>query len=151
VRTREDAEDIMQETFVKTFNNLHRLKSITEPSFTSWIQTICVRSALNHLRREKRHTKGRLQNLSDLVPEPKAPNPAPDQTVQMQDHLSLIRKSYKKLPPKQRIIFDLRYYQHYAIKEIAHILRCSESNVKTQLMRSMRKLKKELNPLWRES
>ena len=64
---------------------------------------------------------------------------------------TFIEKSYEQLPPKQQIIFNLRFYQHYKIKEIADMLGCSESNVKTQLMRSVNKLKKQLKPLWRES
>jgi RNA polymerase sigma-70 factor (ECF subfamily) len=150
VRNREDAEDIMQETFVKTFKNLNRLKKVNETSFTSWIQTICVNSSLNALRRQKRRNMGGMKTLSNLMPEPESSSPSPEQTAQIRDHLSLIQKSFEKLPPKQKLIFDMRYYQHHDIKDIASLLQCSESNVKTQLMRSLNKLKNELNPIWRE-
>lgn len=150
MRTREDAEDILQETFVKAFNNLNQLQSDSETSFTSWIQTICVNSALNHLRRQKRQKIIGMITLSDLSSEPRSADPTPDKTVQIREHLSHIQKSYENLPPKQKIIFDMRYYQHYEIKEIAGMLGCSESNVKTQLMRAVNKLKKELKSIWRE-
>ncbi len=87
---------------------------------------------------------------SKKAPEPESPLPSPEEITQTRDHLSHIHAGYQKLPPKQRIIFDMRFYQHLDIKEIACQLNCSESNVKTQIMRSLAKLRKQLTPVWRE-
>ena len=73
-----------------------------------------------------------------------------DDQTQLSQIIHYLQKAVKKLSPKQQVIFDLRHSQHKKIKEIAEIMKCSESNVKTQLFRSVARLKKELIPVWRE-
>jgi RNA polymerase sigma factor (sigma-70 family) len=74
----------------------------------------------------------------------------PDGETQTNQIIKFVQKAIKKLSPQQQVIFDLRHGQHKKIKEIAQVLECSESNIKTQLFRSVTKLKKELEPIWRE-
>ena len=62
----------------------------------------------------------------------------------------IIQDSLQSLSPRQRIIFDMRFSQHMDVRDIAECLRCSQSNVKTQLFRSLRKLRKVLVPIWRK-
>ena len=68
----------------------------------------------------------------------------------MNQTLRQIRNALCVLSPRQRVIFNLRYDQNYNIREIADVLQCSESSIKTQLCRSVAKLRKKLEPLWGE-
>lgn len=151
VRIREEAEDIMQDTFIKAFQKIDTLEKENEVSLVSWLQSICVNTTLNHLRRRKRRSLFSTSNSNEEYPDPPSPQPSPEEMTQSQDHLAHIRKGFNQLPPKQRIIFDMRFYQHMDIKEIARQLNCSESNVKTQIMRSLTKLRKQLSPVWRDA
>ena len=58
------------------------------------------------------------------------------------------RESLEILTPRQSIIFDMRFNQQMDIREIAACLKCSTINVKTQIFRSLRKLRKTLEPVW---
>lgn len=55
-----------------------------------------------------------------------------------------------RLPEKQRTVIHLFYYEDYSIKEIADILKLSESNVKTRLTRGRTMLKKQLKEAWND-
>ena len=71
-------------------------------------------------------------------------------TAQKKQLVRKIASALKELSAKQQVIFDMRYTQHWDIKEIAEVMNCSESTIKTQLSRSLQKLKKQLLPLWEE-
>jgi RNA polymerase sigma-70 factor (ECF subfamily) len=147
-RSRPDAEDILQETFIKAFKRISSFQFHISPNFSSWLNTICLNSAIDILRRRSRRQQDRQVSLTDLPSELHSDNPSPDQTTETKQAAGRIRKALEILTPKQRLIFDLRHNQHMDIKDIASCLRCSQSNVKTQLFRSMKKLRNTLEPVW---
>lgn len=147
----QDAEDIMQETFIKAFRGISRFKSNNSAGFSAWINRIGIHCAIEHLRRNKRRHTPLTTSLAVLPFEPKTENPPPEKTAQISMTMSRLKKALEVLSPRQRIIFDLRHSQQQEIKEIAASLRCSESTVKTQLSRAKAKLRKRLEPLWEES
>lgn len=57
---------------------------------------------------------------------------------------SLLNEAVEELPQNEQVILDLYYFQGFSIVEIANILRCSQSKIKVQLMRSRKKLKQLL-------
>ena len=150
IKIQQDAEDVMQNTFIRAFKNISSFKNVDDRSFASWLNRICINCTMNHFRKSKHRKKGVLIPLSDMLVEPESTEQSPERTTQINNALQLLKGASAKLPPKQRVIFDLRFKQHNSIKEIANLLDCSESNVKTQLSRSMAKLRKQLSPLWRE-
>jgi len=149
-RSAQDSEDVMQETFIKAFRGLKKFDFVKDSSFTSWISKICVHSAIEHLRKAKRRMGEHVLSLSDLPHEPRSAAPAPDRAVAAVRTVAWIHDAMRHLSPTQQVIFDLRYQQHLDIKEIATHMGCSESNIKTQLARSVAKLRKQLEPVWGE-
>ena len=147
-RSLQDAEDIMQETFIKAFKNIKRFDFNISTNFSSWIYQIGVRSALDHLRRTKKRKMGQAQSLSDLPSDPEARDSSPEKSAIESQAMAQVKGALPMLSPKQRIIFDLRHLQHMDIKEIAEHLQCSESTVKKQLQRAVSKLREQLEPLW---
>jgi len=89
-------------------------------------------------------------SLDDMTIDPAGEDNSPEAKVELGEILSLIRKAVSKLSPKQQVVFNLRYRQDLSIKDIAELLRCHQNTVKTQLWRSIRKLRERLAPLWRE-
>jgi len=149
-RSTQDSEDVMQETFIKAFKGLKTFDFVKDSGFSSWISKICVHSAIEHLRKAKRRMGENVLSLSDLSGEPQSAAPAPDRAAAAVLTIAWLHDAIRRLSPAQQIIFDLRYRQHLDIKEIATHMGCSESNIKTQLARSVAKLRKQLEPVWGE-
>jgi RNA polymerase sigma-70 factor (ECF subfamily) len=146
-----DSEDIVQETFVRAFEKMHTYKIHRTTGFDAWLNTICLNCTMDFFRRWKRKRRDRHFSFGDLPVEPASTNPSPDQEVEERQAERKIQESLQILSPVQRIIFDMRFNQHLEIREIAQSLRCSRSNVKTQIFRSLRKLRKTLGPVWGKS
>ena len=149
-RSPQDAEDIMQETFIKAFKEIHRFDLAVNTHFSAWIYRIGVRCSLDYLRKRKRRRADRVGSLSDLKSDPRAQGPSPEQAAIANQTLSRVKSALQLLSPKQRVIFDLRHFQHRALEEISDRLQCSPSTVKKQLQRAVLKLRHQLEPLWRE-
>jgi RNA polymerase sigma-70 factor (ECF subfamily) len=148
-RSTEDAEDVLQETFIRAFKGLSSYNAHSEASnFSAWIGTIGMHCAVAQLRRMKSQKRRGAVSLEELSREPEASDPPPENRVSASRALALVRTAQDSLPPRQRIIFDLRYGEHLNIKEIAARMDCGESNVKTQLSRAVGKLRKIFEPIW---
>jgi RNA polymerase sigma-70 factor (ECF subfamily) len=149
-RSPQDADDVMQETFIRAFRHLETADFETDSSFSGWVSTICVHCAIDHLRRTKRQKGNEQLPLSELPREPESREPAPDRVVEGIRAVAWIRNAMRRLSPGQQVVFDLRYREHLDIKEIARRTSCSESSVKTQLGRAVAKLREALRPVWGE-
>jgi RNA polymerase sigma-70 factor (ECF subfamily) len=146
--SRQDAEDILQETFIKAFARIRSFDFRISPNFSSWLAAICVNTAIDDLRRRARRMDSRHVSLADLPAEIPAGEPSPEATAARRLAVERIRETLHVLAPGQRAIFDMRFTEHLDIKEIAAALGCSESNVKTQLARALAKLRKTLGSKW---
>jgi RNA polymerase sigma-70 factor (ECF subfamily) len=146
--SRQDAEDILQETFIKAFARIRSFDFRISPNFSSWLAAICVNTAIDDLRRRARRMDSRNVSLADLPAEIPAGEPSPEATAARRLAVERIRETLHVLAPGQRAIFDMRFTEHLDIKEIAAALGCSESNVKTQLARALAKLRKTLGSKW---
>jgi RNA polymerase sigma-70 factor (ECF subfamily) len=149
-RSPQDAEDIMQETFTKAFRRIDSFSFRGDSSFSAWLSSICINCSIDHLRKRKRHKMDAAVALQDLGFSLAAGGKSPDELTEMNETCRLILEAAGQLAPKQRIIFDLKYVQHHTIKEISRLMNCNENTVKTHLSRSVRKLKKLLDPIWRK-
>jgi RNA polymerase sigma-70 factor (ECF subfamily) len=149
-RSQQDAEDIMQETFIKAFKDIHKFDLGVSTNFSAWVYRIGIRCSLDHLRKRKRRKTDQLESLTHLRSEPEARDPSPEQSAIANQTISRVKNALQLLSPKQRIIFDLRHFQHQALEEISEGLECSPSTVKKQLQRAVLKLRHQIEPLWRE-
>lgn len=144
----EDAEEITQETFAKAFRHLGRVWCRDTESLGPWIERICVHNSISFLRRGKRRGRGILIPLDELLVEPASRETSPEIRLLIAQTWTRLDQALAKLSPQHRMIFDLRFRQHKDLKEIAELLGCSESNVKSHVMRLLAKLRRRLAPLW---
>jgi RNA polymerase sigma-70 factor (ECF subfamily) len=144
--SRQDAEDILQETFIKAFTRIRTFDFRISPNFSSWLAAICVNTALDDLRRRGRRRGSKHVSLADLPKEIPADGPSPEAGAARRFAVERVRETLRVLSPGQRTIFDMRFTEHLDIREIAAALGCSESSVKTQLARALAKLRKTLEP-----
>jgi RNA polymerase sigma-70 factor (ECF subfamily) len=148
-RNKQDAEDILQNTFIKAFKNLNKFHTQKQTSFSSWLYRIGVNCSIDLLRDKKRIRN----NLSDWEAMDHT-NPAgrladPEKKASREDLKNKIELILEDMPPRQKMAFVLKHYQQLKIKEIAEYMQCSEGSVKKQLFRSMKTLKNSLkNFFW---
>lgn len=124
----EEARDILQEGFIKIFENLHNYKH--QGSFEGWIRRIVVNTALEKFR--SRHHLFRVDDI-DTITEPEAEPDTEDYAgLDADDLLYIIRE----LPPKYRMVFNLYAIEGYSHKEVGKMLNITEGTSKSNLSRA---------------
>jgi RNA polymerase sigma factor (sigma-70 family) len=124
----EEARDILQEGFIKIFENLNNYKH--EGSFDGWVRRIIVNTALEKFR--NRHSLYRVDDI-DTISEPEADPDNEDYAgLEAYDLLFIIRE----LPTKYRMVFNLYAIEGYSHKEIGKMLNISEGTSKSNLSRA---------------
>jgi RNA polymerase sigma-70 factor (ECF subfamily) len=141
VKNREDAEDILQETFIKAFRRIPTFRVEAETNFTSWLFRVGINCSIDYLRRKKARLVELGQDALEVIPAPAAASdPARAQARGELRHC--IDLCLSGLSPKQRMVFLLKHDQQYSIREIAVELHCTEGSVKTHLFRAVSALKR---------
>jgi RNA polymerase sigma-70 factor (ECF subfamily) len=134
---REAALDLMQDTFLAAYMKLSGFRETAV--FSSWLYRIASNKTLNYLRRKK---------LVSFLPfgEKGVPDIGyeTENKVVSSELNTEIKKAVEELPPKQKLVFNLRFYQQLPFGEIAAILSRSESSVKTNYRKAIEKLRKRL-------
>jgi len=154
VRNREQAEDLAQEVFIRVYRA--RADYVPSAKFTTWLFRIATNLALNSLR-DTRHQR---MEISLDAPVTADAEDGDERTLDVADkhpdieqHLveetrkAMIKHAIDKLPEKQRAAVLLHKYQELDYGEIAKILSCSESALKSLLFRAYEALRVELAPL----
>jgi RNA polymerase sigma-70 factor (ECF subfamily) len=136
-----EAEDVLQEGFIKVFNNISGFRS--EGSFEGWIKRIMVHAAIDHY---KSNLKTQLhQDLAALEEkigtDPSETDSYRDIEIPKEKLMTMIQG----LPDGYRIVFNLFAIEGFSHKEIAERLEISESTSKTQLLKARKALKKRVN------
>jgi RNA polymerase sigma-70 factor (ECF subfamily) len=156
VRTHMDAEDITQETFMKAYKNLSKLKKAER--FRPWLYKIGL-NQVNDFYREKRILAifKDYSDIDDIDQSDIKRDDLPDalNTLLKQEFWKHIGLFLDRLSRMEREVFLLRFLDNLHIKEVSQILKRSESSVKTHLYRALKKfrngsglinlLKKEIN------
>jgi len=148
-RSVHDAEDIMQEAFVKAFRRIGTFSIRGDTGFESWLTSICINCAIDYMRKRQRQKVNTTISVDDTIAGSGVNEESPESAAEREEILLLIKGAADMLTPKQRIAFDLRYNDHLSVIEISELMQCSESAVKTHLSRSVDKLKSWLEPVWR--
>ena len=130
----EDANDLLQEGFIKIFKNLQKFRG--EGSFEGWIRRIFVNTSIEHFRK-----KVKLYNVTEVQE-----NTIEDFELNVLD--SMAEKDIiflvNELSPGYKAVFNMHVIEGYSHKEIAHILGITEGTSKSELARAKGVLKKSL-------
>lgn len=129
-----DAEDILQDSFVKVFQNLKNFKG--DSTLGAWIKRITINTTLNFIQRNQKISFVELNQKQEIAPiEPSKTDPV---------NVKLVHHAIKRLPEGARVIFTLHMLEGYQHQEIAQILNISESTSKSQFQRARKLLKAQL-------
>jgi RNA polymerase sigma-70 factor (ECF subfamily) len=139
------AEELTQEVFLRVY----RSRSTYEPTakFTTWLFRIATHLALNSLRDGKNQKyEERLDHQSDDLPARQVADvrPSVEQSMVYEARLDEVRRAVASLPEKQRAAVLMHKYEELEYSQIAKVLNCSESAVKSLLFRAYETLRARL-------
>jgi|SRR5215475_9065785 len=149
-QVREDAEDIVQETFQKAFLHLHQFEG--KSSFLTWLTRIAINEALMLLRKGRALREVLLNNSSEdetPVSGIKTANPAPDPEANYlkQESAELLRAAIGKLRARLRTAIELRELAELSTQQTAQLMGISVEAVKARVFAGRRKLRTSLRRL----
>lgn len=144
---REDAEDVLQDAFLKAFEHLPDFRE--DSRFYTWIVRIAVNEALMKLRKRRSSREIPMDDTEDengdvLVREFADWKPNPEQQFARTELESILQHAVSSLPPGFRTVFYLRDVEGLSTEETAEILNLSVGAVKARLFRARLRLREEL-------
>ncbi|GAA6529078.1 MAG: RNA polymerase sigma factor [Prevotella sp.] len=139
---REEAEDIVQDTLIKVWNNRDRWEELD--SIEAYCYTITRNLSLDRLKRQENQTAS-LDD--DTVTEQADHSSDPSEKMIQEDRMERVREIVDTLPEKQRSCIQLRDFEGKSYKEIATIMDITEEQVKVNLFRGRQYIKKKYQEL----
>jgi RNA polymerase sigma-70 factor, ECF subfamily len=147
-QNREDAEDVVQDAFLKAYENLPQFQM--QSKFYTWLVRIAVNEALMKLRRRRPERMVSLdeevRTAEDSMPREIADwSPNPEQQYNQAELKDILGKTIQGLPPSFRTVFVLRDVEGLSTEETAEALNLSIPAVKSRLLRARLQLRERLN------
>jgi RNA polymerase sigma-70 factor, ECF subfamily len=152
-QNREDAEDVMQEAFLKAYEHLSGFQGNSR--FYTWLVRIAVNQALMKLRKRRPNQVSIDEDVNtgeDLIPrEIEDWGPSPEDRYKQTELSDILSSQIADLDPSFRIVFQLRDIEELSTEETAEALGLSIPAVKSRLLRARLKLRQKLNKYFRRS
>jgi len=152
-QNREDAEDVMQEAFLKAYEHLSGFQGNSR--FYTWLVRIAVNQALMKLRKRRPNVVSIDEEVNtgeDLIPrEIEDWGPSPEDRYKQTELSDILSEVIGDLDPSFRIVFQLRDIEELSTEETAEALGLSVPAVKSRLLRARLKLRQKLNKYFRRS
>ena len=125
----EDADDLLQETFIKVYINLHRYS--TDYTFGQWVYTIARNTFIDFVRRRQAAL-----SIDERFSSPPSTAPTPEESVISLQQRTQIEHYLERLTPRYRTLIVMRFFDEYSYEEIAAKLTLPLGTVKTQIHRA---------------
>jgi RNA polymerase sigma-70 factor (ECF subfamily) len=145
-----DAEDLVQETFLRAYRQIHRFDG--RSAFGTWLYRICANCSLDLIRARKNQKRANGdrdddggRNWLDTVA---AREPGPERLTQSGQIADLLEPALGRLSEMERTAFVLRHYEGCDIDEIARTLGVQSNAAKHTVFRAVQKLRRALEPAW---
>lgn len=141
----DDAKDIYQEVFLRVFKHLSKFEKRSE--FSTWLYRITTNVCLSYRAKRKIEylplTVGEDGEHESLTGSEHA-----DTELHTNEFEQQIQQALTTLSPKQRMVFTLKHFEEYKLKEIAVMMNCAEGTVKKYLFEATQKLRTHLHDLY---
>jgi RNA polymerase sigma-70 factor (ECF subfamily) len=144
-----DAEDAVQETFLKTYQKLSSFDG--RASFSTWLYRVTANSSIDVLRRRRRD-ESRSSSLDDdtvYAPDPVSHSPAPDRLLFGSEVKERLRGALDELSDLERTAFVMRHFEDFSLEEIGRCLGLRTSATKQAVFRAVKKVRRTLEPVLR--
>jgi RNA polymerase sigma-70 factor (ECF subfamily) len=142
-----DADDVVQETFLRAYRSLGSFRGRSE--FTTWIYRIAVNCSLDIQRARSRRAElsASPENGDGLTATLAAPDPGPDRVALSGQVRRVVDETLAGLSPLERTAFLLRHVEGMPVPEISAVLGRNDSATKHSIFRAARKLREALRPV----
>lgn len=135
VLNHDDASDIAQEVFVKVYQSIGSFRG--DSSLFTWLYRISTNLCLNHVRRKKLRSIFSIDDLEHLI---RSDEDSAHTVLEKREQRTLIEKAIETLPPKQRLVFTMRYFDEMPYEEMARILKKTTGGLKANYFHAVRKI-----------
>lgn len=134
VISHDDADDVLQDTFIKVYRNIHKFKG--ESKLFSWMYRIATNEALTHLKKN-----ANLKSISnEEIQEQTMNNLQADVYFEGNEIQLKLQKAIATLPEKQKLVFNMRYFDDIKYSEMSEILETSEGALKASYHIAVKKI-----------
>ncbi|MCM1005011.1 MAG: sigma-70 family RNA polymerase sigma factor [Prevotella sp.] len=144
VVSHEDADDLLQNTFLKAWNNLHNFRG--DAKLSTWLYKIAVNESINFLNKERKNQAVRSdtedENDSFLIRNLQADEYFDGDELQIQ-----LQQAIASLPEKQRLVFNMRYFDDMKYEQISEILGTSVGALKANYHHAVKKIEEYITAL----
>lgn len=135
----DDANDVVQDTFIKVWKNLDSFRG--DSSLFSWVYRIATNESLNFLRKKKRMSTVPIEKVEYLLID----KLETDNLIDGDEIEIKLQRSLLNLPEKQRLVFNMRYFDELKYKEISEILGTSVGGLKASYHHAIKKIEENLS------
>lgn len=134
VKSHDDADDVLQNTFIKVHRSIHSFKG--DSKLYSWMYRIATNESITHINKNSK----RMQ-LSTEAYQNQAINSLKADTYFESDNIKIqLQKAIATLPDKQQLVFNMKYFQDIKYKDMAEILETSEGALKASYHIAVKKI-----------
>ena len=152
-RNSDDAKDIYQETLIRAYKSIRKFEMRSE--FSTWLYRIATNVCISFKSSQKRYAEifrtGNQRNdperTDDPIPEPRSTESTEGEFMRAELGRQ-IESALDKLSPMQRLVFTMKHYEGYKLREIASITDCAEGTIKKHLYEAVRRLQRELERVY---
>ncbi len=144
----DDADDVVQETFLRAYRQLSRYEA--RSSFSTWLHRIASNYALDLIRMRRRHQEKRERGSSeerDILQSMPEPAPGPDRILYSRQVKHQVDAALDQLSAQERAAFVLRHFEGLSIDEIGQALGTGANATKHSIFRAVQKLRRTLEPV----
>jgi RNA polymerase sigma-70 factor, ECF subfamily len=145
----QDAEDVVQETFLRAYRQLDKYEA--RSSFSTWLYRIASNYSLDLIRMRKRHEEKRERGSKaeerDILQSISVNAPGPDRIAHSNQVQARVNEALNELSDQERTAFVLRHFEGLSIDEIGETLGTGTNATKHSIFRAVQKLRRSLEPL----
>jgi RNA polymerase sigma-70 factor (ECF subfamily) len=146
VRNDADAEEVVQEAYVRAFMHLGDFRG--DSSLATWLSRITINEALGRLRRKRSRPEVQIEEPrldAQIIPFPQTAIDDPEKTMAQRQILQLVEQATDNLPENFRLVFITRVIEGMSVEETSEILGIPPETVKTRLHRARRLVREQLD------
>ena len=138
VKSHDDTDDVLQNTFIKVYKNIHAFKG--DSKLFSWMYRIATNEAITHLNQNSKR-----YSISSEELQQKAVNNLKSDVYFEGDEIQLkLQKAIATLPQKQQLVFNMKYFEDIKYSEMSNILDTSEGALKASYHIAVKKIEEYL-------
>ncbi|AZU63190.1 RNA polymerase sigma factor SigX [Neobacillus mesonae] len=146
VRNREQAEDLVQEVYIRVFKSYNRFEG--KSSEKTWLFSIARNVAIDYFRKQKGWKDKLMEKFDWSTSQVRDNDPIPEEITVQREEIQWVYKCLEYCTVDQRAVIILRFLQDLSITETAQALGWTESKVKTTQHRSLKQIKKHMETLY---